>query len=56
MATNHRKYSSKSVESGDSEFRNFCKTVNMIEKERKKRTEILKVFIYDYFVNIIFVF
>ena len=47
MAADGKKYSSKSVENGGSEFRNFCKTLNMIEKERKKRTEILKVLIYD---------
>ena len=56
MTTNRRKYSPKSVESRESEFRNFCKTLNMIEKERKKQTEILKVLVYNYFVNIILFF
>ena len=56
MTTNRRKYSPKSVDSRESEFRNFCKTLNMIEKERKKQTEILKVLVYNYFVNIILFF
>ena len=56
MAADGKKYSSKSVENGESEFRNFCKTLNMIEKERKKRTEILKVLIYDSFCLLYYYF
>ena len=47
-----RKESKNNLLKIDNEFHNFCKTLHMIESERKKRREILMVF----YLSIIFLF